>query len=159
MGVQKLSVNPGYLRIYLTIWGSWTEILGAAHSDTKEQGRKGDQLKDISTVASIFSIGHADRSEQAEPQLTPSLCCQEMMLQQNLQEIYRKTLWHKRYTDFCENLESLTGTKAIESMFLHRSTRTFSVLLFLSNQLTKPSCPVAVWPTDLAQRKTAVVYA
>lgn len=42
MGVQKLSVNPGYLQIFLAIWGSWTEILGAAHGDNKEQGRKGD---------------------------------------------------------------------------------------------------------------------
>lgn len=44
MGVQKLSVNPGYLQIYLAIWASWTEILGAAQSDNKEQGRKNDQL-------------------------------------------------------------------------------------------------------------------
>lgn len=61
----------------------------------------------------------------------------------NLQEICRKSLPHNSYTVYYEILERCAGTKAIEGMLLHRSTRTFLILVFLSNQLTKPTCPVA----------------
>lgn len=75
--------------------------LGAARMDTKEQGRKCGQLKDISTVASMFTYIMLAGQVKDIWLSCQEILLQEILLQENLheisstQKIYR-LLWNFR---------------------------------------------------------------